>query len=71
MQPQKLDTSVTQCTLVLVLSPTRELVCQIYDESSKFAYRSHLRPCVVYGGAEPIQQMKNLDRGCHLLVATP
>ncbi|XP_013786642.2 ATP-dependent RNA helicase DDX3Y-like isoform X1 [Limulus polyphemus] len=70
-EPQKFATCVKQYPLALVLSPTRELACQIYDESSKFAYRSRVKPCVVYGGAEPIQQMKNLDRGCHLLVATP
>ena len=44
---------------------------QIYDEARKFAYRSHVRPCVVYGGADVGQQMRDLDRGCHLLVATP
>ena len=37
----------------------------------QFAYRSHVRPSVVYGGADVGQQMRDLDRGCHLLVATP
>lgn len=37
----------------------------------QFAYRSRLRPCVVYGGADIGAQMRDLDRGCHLLVATP
>lgn len=60
-----------QYPLALVLSPTRELAVQIFDEARKFAYRSRVRPCVVYGGADPLAQMKNLDRGCHLLVATP
>lgn len=60
-----------QYPMALVLSPTRELACQIYDEACKFSYRSRVRPCVVYGGADPVQQMKDLDRGCHLLVATP
>ncbi|GFS49035.1 ATP-dependent RNA helicase DDX3Y [Nephila pilipes] len=60
-----------QFPMALVLSPTRELACQIYDEACKFSYRSRVRPCVVYGGADPVQQMKDLDRGCHLLVATP
>lgn len=55
----------------LVLAPTRELASQIYDEARKFAYRSSLRPCVVYGGADVGSQMRDLDRGCHLLVATP
>ncbi|CAG5113770.1 Oidioi.mRNA.OKI2018_I69.chr2.g7860.t1.cds [Oikopleura dioica] len=57
--------------LALVLSPTRELASQIYDEARKFAYRSHVRPCVIYGGADVGAQMRDLDRGCHLLVATP
>ena len=30
-----------------------------------------LRPCVIYGGADVGAQMRDLDRGCHLLVATP
>lgn len=60
-----------QFPLGLVLAPTRELATQIYDESRKFAYRSKVRPCVVYGGANVSDQMKDLDRGCHLLVATP
>jgi len=55
----------------LVLAPTRELACQIYDEARKFAYRSHVRPCVVYGGADIGGQIRDLERGCHLLVATP
>lgn len=29
------------------------------------------RPCVVYGGADVGTQLRDLDRGCHLLVATP
>lgn len=57
--------------LGLVLAPTRELATQIYDEARKFAYRSRMRPAVVYGGSNIVDQMRELDRGCHLLVATP
>jgi len=32
----------------LILAPTRELVSQIYDESRKFAYRSWVKPCVIW-----------------------
>lgn len=60
-----------QFPMGLVLAPTRELATQIYDEARKFAYRSRMRPCVVYGGANVGEQMRELDRGCHLLVATP
>ena len=37
----------------------------------QFAYRSHVRPSVVYGGADIGVQMRDLQAGCHLLVATP
>nr|CZQ42530.1 DEAD (Asp-Glu-Ala-Asp) box helicase 3 [Pimephales promelas] len=60
-----------QFPISLVLAPTRELALQIYDEARKFAYRSRVRPCVVYGGADIGQQIRDLERGCHLLVATP
>ncbi|XP_042560874.1 putative ATP-dependent RNA helicase Pl10 isoform X2 [Clupea harengus] len=60
-----------QYPLALILAPTRELALQIYDEARKFAYRSRVRPCVVYGGADIGQQIRELERGCHLLVATP
>ncbi|XP_056146058.1 DEAD-box helicase 3 X-linked a isoform X6 [Lampris incognitus] len=60
-----------QYPISLVLAPTRELALQIYDEARKFAYRSRVRPCVVYGGADIGTQIRDLERGCHLLVATP
>lgn len=55
----------------LVLAPTRELVSQIYEESKKFVYRSWVKTCVAYGGADIGTQIRNLARGCDLLVATP
>ena len=55
----------------LILAPTRELVSQIHEESRKFAYRSWVKPCVVYGGADITFQLRQIERGCDLLVATP
>ncbi|KAG0321957.1 DEAD-box ATP-dependent RNA helicase [Dissophora globulifera] len=55
----------------LILAPTRELASQIWEESRKFAYRSWVRSCVVYGGADISQQLRQIDRGCDLLTATP
>ena len=57
--------------LVLILAPTRELACQIFDESRKFAYRSFVRPMVVYGGADISTQLREIEQGCELIVATP
>ncbi|XP_012376414.1 ATP-dependent RNA helicase DDX3X-like [Dasypus novemcinctus] len=59
-----------QYPISLVLASTRELAVQIYEEARKFSYRSRVRPCVVYGGADIGQQIRDLERGCHLLVAT-
>jgi ATP-dependent RNA helicase DDX3X len=56
---------------VLILAPTRELASQIFDESRKFTYRSWIRPCVVYGGAEIRQQIMEIQKGCDLIAATP
>lgn len=55
----------------LILAPTRELVSQIHDEAKKFAYRSWVRPAVVYGGADIGTQLRQIERGCDLLSATP
>ncbi|KOO24102.1 dead-domain-containing protein, partial [Chrysochromulina tobinii] len=55
----------------LILAPTRELANQIMTETRKFAQRTPIHAYVVYGGADIRQQMNQLDRGCHLLVATP
>lgn len=55
----------------LILAPTRELAIQIYDEAKKFAYRSWVRPCVCYGGQPISDQLRDLERGCGMLVATP
>jgi len=56
---------------ILVIAPTRELALQIFDEAEKFAAGSPVRSVVVYGGADIRNQLRELDNGCDLLVATP
>lgn len=57
--------------MALILSPTRELTVQIYNEARKFCYLSGVRPVVCYGGADIRDQLRDLERGCEVLVATP
>ncbi|XP_052200644.1 DEAD-box ATP-dependent RNA helicase 37-like [Diospyros lotus] len=57
--------------LALILSPTRELACQIQDEAKKFSYQTGVKVVVAYGGAPISQQMRNLEKGVDILVATP
>ncbi|TKY54877.1 DEAD-box ATP-dependent RNA helicase 52 [Spatholobus suberectus] len=59
------------CPTALILSPTRELSCQISDEANKFAYQTGVKVVVVYGGASITQQLRLLERGVDILVATP
>lgn len=57
--------------LALILSPTRELSCQIHEEARKFAYQSGIKVVVAYGGAPITAQLRELERGVDILVATP
>ncbi|KAF2198946.1 DEAD-domain-containing protein [Delitschia confertaspora ATCC 74209] len=57
--------------LVLIVCPTRELACQIFDDCRRLCYRTQLRPCVIYGGAPTRTQRESLEMGCDVLIATP
>ncbi|XP_047320038.1 DEAD-box ATP-dependent RNA helicase 37-like [Impatiens glandulifera] len=57
--------------LALILSPTRELSMQIHDEAKKFAYQTGVKVVVAYGGAPINNQLRELERGVDILVATP
>ncbi|XP_022893443.1 DEAD-box ATP-dependent RNA helicase 52C-like isoform X3 [Olea europaea var. sylvestris] len=59
------------CPLALILAPTRELSCQIYEEAKKFSYQTGVKVVVAYGGAPIFQQLRNLGNGVDILVATP
>ncbi|KAF9626264.1 hypothetical protein IFM89_031656 [Coptis chinensis] len=57
--------------VVLVLAPTRELAVQIQEEASKFGSRSNIRSTCVYGGAPKGPQIRDLQRGVEIVIATP
>ncbi|KAL3812233.1 hypothetical protein ACJIZ3_013501 [Penstemon smallii] len=56
---------------VLVLAPTRELATQIQDEAIKFGRSSRVSCTCLYGGAPKGPQLKELERGADIVVATP
>jgi ATP-dependent RNA helicase DDX3X len=57
--------------LVVIVVPTRELAIQIFNEARKFCYRTMLRPCVIYGGGPISEQIRQLSKGCDILIASP
>ena len=55
----------------LIIAPTRELALQIFHEARKFSYTTIIEPVVAYGGTSVGYQLRNLEKGCHILVGTP
>lgn len=55
----------------LVMTPTRELCIQIFEEAQKFCHRTPYNVNRVYGGAKAKEQQVEIAKGADLLVATP
>ncbi len=59
-------------TQVLILAPTRELCLQISRDMRCFAkHFEGIQVVTVYGGADMYRQIKALQKGAHIIVATP
>lgn len=57
--------------IVLILAPTRELAVQIKEECDKFGASSDIKNTVVYGGVKKHTQVRSLQSGVEILIATP
>lgn len=56
----------------LVLSPTRELCRQIAQDMENYTkYRKGFKSVSVYGGANIVNQIRDLKRGTHAVIGTP
>jgi ATP-dependent RNA helicase RhlE len=55
----------------LVLSPTRELAAQIGDSFRAYARHTNVRHTVIFGGVHQGSQVRALQNGVDVLVATP
>ncbi|KAH9558303.1 hypothetical protein CY35_06G001400 [Sphagnum magellanicum] len=57
--------------IVLVLAPTRELAVQIQQEATKFGASSKIKNTCIYGGAPKGPQIRDLQKGVEVVIATP
>ena len=67
----QIDTKI-KTPQVLVLAPTRELAIQVAEAFQKYASKIkgfHVLP--IYGGQDARGQIRQLDRGVHVVVGTP
>lgn len=55
----------------LILTPTRELAIQIYDNIKDYTPGTGLRPAVIFGGVKQHAQARTLRQGVDILIATP
>ena len=55
----------------LILTPTRELAIQIEEAFAEYGKYTGLSHTVIFGGVKPSQQIKALNNGTDILIATP
>ena len=67
----KSDTTEAKQVKALILTPTRELAQQVFDSLSLYAKETGLKVAVAYGGTSMKVQVKALESGVDILVATP
>ena len=67
---EKLDPKLNECQ-VLILTPTRELARQVWQDSQVLFKDSGLRTVPVYGGVGYRDQLDALKQGAHVVVGTP
>ncbi|MGE3958946.1 MAG: DEAD/DEAH box helicase [Vicinamibacterales bacterium] len=65
------DRPAPRQTCGVVLVPTRELAMQVAEALHKYARGSGITVLPLYGGAPMHQQIRALERGAHVVVATP
>jgi ATP-dependent RNA helicase DeaD len=65
------DPQARKVTSGLILVPTRELSMQVAEAVHKYAKGFGIHVVAVYGGAPMFQQIRALERGAAIVVATP
>ena len=67
----KRQAAVSRAPRIVVISPTRELAAQIGQSFATYGQNICFRQAVIFGGVGQRPQVKALERGLHVLVATP
>nr|DBA21875.1 TPA: hypothetical protein GDO54_012992 [Pyxicephalus adspersus] len=57
--------------ILLVLAPTRELAQQVQQVAAEYGRACRLRSTCIYGGAPKGPQLRDLERGVEICIATP
>ena len=68
---QRLSTEKGEGIRALILTPTRELALQIYENICQYARYTSCTAAVVFGGVSQIPQVEAIQRGADILIATP
>jgi ATP-dependent RNA helicase RhlE len=55
----------------LIVTPTRELAIQISENFTDYSKHNNIKNTVIYGGVKQIKQVKRLEAGVDVLIATP
>jgi len=55
----------------LIVTPTRELAIQIGENIREYAKNTNIRHTVIFGGVKQHDQVREMKKGVHILVATP
>ncbi|MEO7370085.1 MAG: DEAD/DEAH box helicase [Ilumatobacteraceae bacterium] len=68
---QMIDTSAKVVPIALILVPTRELAMQVSEAIFRYGRQLNVKVTPIYGGQPIFRQLQALDRGVHIVVATP
>ncbi len=68
---QMIDTASKVVPLALILVPTRELAMQVSEAIFRYGRELGVKVTPIYGGQPIFRQLQALDRGVHIVVATP
>jgi ATP-dependent RNA helicase DDX46/PRP5 len=63
--------AINEGPIAIVMTPTRELAVQIYNECRKFAKILNLEVVCAYGGSAIKDQIADLKRGAEIVICTP